>query len=292
MFPKGVYPAAVTPFLPNGKVDMPAVARLLAHFEAAGCVGVTLAGSNGEGPSLSAVEKRDLIKEAIPLKGTLNLMLGVCTSSLNEAQWLCDQAAKAGALAVTLMPPGYFREADPRGILDWFHTILKDAPLPILIYNFPQRCGFTLEPQFLSELAEHANFAGVKDSSGEIANLPTFKRVLPDHALFVGNEILLWPALDQGWSGTISGAANALAPWLCRIVAEFGTESGETKFELVRGPLQILRDSPQPSVYKAILHKIGVLPSDTMRLPLQACDDEAIVSIIEKMQERLGSLAG
>src|SRR5436305_4424299 len=108
---RGIYPAAVTPFDEKGRVDILCVARLLAWFEAAGCKGAVLAGTNGEGPSLSATEKRDLIREAIPLRGKLDIILGIATSSLEEAVWSCNQAQNAGAVAALVMPPSYFREA-------------------------------------------------------------------------------------------------------------------------------------------------------------------------------------
>src|SRR5438270_11988307 len=107
----GVYPAAVTPFDAKGRVDMVSVAKLLAWFEAGGCAGAVLAGTNGEGPSLSPVEKRDLLRDAkrsIPSppapsppegRGGLDLILGIATSSSDEALWLCKQATALGATA-------------------------------------------------------------------------------------------------------------------------------------------------------------------------------------------------
>src|SRR5690242_13518793 len=119
LFP-GIYPAAVTPFDSKGRVDMVSMAKLLAWFESGGCAGAVLAGTNGEGPSLSAVEKRDLLKASMPLRGKLDLILGVATCSSDEAIWLCKQAANDGAAAVLLMAPYYFREASDAGIAEWF----------------------------------------------------------------------------------------------------------------------------------------------------------------------------
>src|SRR5688500_12308551 len=69
----GVYPAAVTPMDGEQRVDEPSLAKLLAWFEAAGCRGAVLAGTNGEGPSLSATEKRELIACAAGMRGKLEL---------------------------------------------------------------------------------------------------------------------------------------------------------------------------------------------------------------------------
>src|SRR5690349_13881865 len=131
----GLYPASVTPFDSEGQIDLPSLAKLLAYFEASGCRGVVLAGTNGEGPSLSAVEKRDLIREAMPTRGRLDVILGVATPSLEEAVWLNNQAAKAGAIASLVMPPGYFREASEEGVEGWFMQVLDRSKLPIIVYN-------------------------------------------------------------------------------------------------------------------------------------------------------------
>src|SRR5438132_298207 len=115
---RGCYPAAVTPFREDGEVDQPGMARLLAWFESQGCAGAVLAGTNGEGPSLSAIEKRDLLRAMMPVRGSIDLILGVATPSLSEAVWSCKQAAKIGAAAALVMAPGYFREATEQGIED------------------------------------------------------------------------------------------------------------------------------------------------------------------------------
>src|SRR5579862_8782912 len=126
----GCYPAAITPLGADGEVDQPGMARLLAWFESKGCAGAVIAGTNGEGPSLSAIEKRDLLRTMMPVKGKLDLILGVATPSLSEAIWSCQQAAKAGAKAALVMAPGYYREASEDGICDWFVELMNKADLP------------------------------------------------------------------------------------------------------------------------------------------------------------------
>jgi 4-hydroxy-tetrahydrodipicolinate synthase len=123
--------------------DHAGIARLLAHFEACGCQGAVIAGTNGEGPSLSAGEKRDLLKSASAARGKLTLILGVATSSLDEAHWLCRRAAELEASAVLLMPPSYFRSVTEDAIVDWFLWVLDRSPVPILVYNLPKFTGWT-----------------------------------------------------------------------------------------------------------------------------------------------------
>lgn len=273
----GVYPASVTPLDDKGRVDIGAMARLLAWFEAAGCKGAVLAGTNGEGPSLSATEKRDLISQAMPAKGKLDLILGVATSSLEEAVWSCNQAHRSGAIAALVMAPSYFREASDDGIVAWFRALMDRTEMPILVYNFPQRTGITISAEMMGQLATHDRFAGAKDSSGSEQNLTGYAQALEGSAkaLYVGNETLLLKALGSGWTGTISGASNVMPYPLACIVEDWvggRTESAEAKFEIAVKAIEALRGSPQPATNKALLQDIGVLPSKSVRLPLTEGD--------------------
>ena len=295
MLEPGVYPAAVPPMTADGAVAGPSVARLLAYFEAAGCKGVVLAGTNGEGPSLSAYEKRDLLRLANSCKGTLQLVLGVATPSLDEARWLCEQGGKNVAGAVLAMPPSYFRAATEEGILEWFTTLADGSPVPILAYNFPKMTGFTMSSAFIAELAAHPNVVGFKDSSGEPANLATFSprpsggegsgvRGNRERKLFVGDETLLMDALAEGWTGTISGAANCVPQWLSQVVAA----RDAVKFSVVLPVIKAIRSQPQPATNKAVLHALGVISTPHPRLPLKATDPRPV---LEAMEHHLGITA-
>jgi 4-hydroxy-tetrahydrodipicolinate synthase len=289
----GVYPAAVTPFDDRGRVDMAAVARLLAWFETCGCAGAVLAGTNGEGPSLSAVEKRDLIENAMHLRGALKLVLGVATPSLHEAQWLCRRAGDAGAEAALVMPPFYYRDAPEEGIERWFMALLDGAPLPLILYNFPQKAGFALSSTLVEKLCRHPRCAGVKDSSGEPENLSPYREAVQrdDQGLFVGYEPLLMDALRAGWSGSISGAANVAPLPLSAVVEDFHLgkcESAEAKFSLLQPVLEESRKLKQPAHYKGVLERFGVIPNGCVRPPLAEADPAAADCLAEMIRRVCG----
>jgi|CXWL01.1.fsa_nt_gi 4-hydroxy-tetrahydrodipicolinate synthase len=294
MIRPGVYPASVTPFTEKGRIDPNGVARLLSFFDASGCQGAVLAGTNGEGPSLSAVEKRDLLQLAVPLKGKLDLILGVATPSLDEAQWLCKRAAEFGATAVLLMPPFYFKSASDQAIVDWFLEILDKSPAPILAYNFPKATGITISAKMMEDLASHSNLAGCKDSSGDRQNLVEYRQAIqrPDQVLFVGDETLLLDALESGWTGTISGASNILCRFLSAVVGDWvdgNRESAGVKFELALPVISRLRASVQPSMNKACLATLGVIERSDVRLPLTSSQPEEAQRLLAEVTAALGS---
>lgn len=285
VLPPGVYPASVTPFGPDGRVDGPSVARLLAWFEAAGCEGAVLAGTNGEGPSLSAVEKRDLLRLANDWRGRLRLVLGIATPSLTEAEWLCQQAGKNGADAVLVMPPGYFRAVTQDAVARWIEALADASPVPMLVYNFPKMTGVTLEPETIARMAAHERVVGVKDSSGETGNLAAYRQAVPDgKALLVGDETLLLDALKAGWTGSISGAANVVPHWLARVVRSWHTgdaQDAETAFAAALPAIRAVRAATQPTANKAVLASLGVLSDPSPRLPLEPVDGSALAEAIQ-----------
>ncbi|MFQ3677559.1 MAG: dihydrodipicolinate synthase family protein [Fimbriimonadaceae bacterium] len=291
MLAAGVYPASVTPFDPKGRVDRAAVARLLAFFESEGCRGAVLAGTNGEGPSLSAVEKRDLIQSSLSLRGKLDLVLGIATPSIEEAVWLAKQAVDAKAVLV--MPPGYFRTASEEGVAAWFESLLERSPSPVLVYNFPKMTGITLSADLIARLGRHERMIGVKDSSGDRGNLVPYRQALTrsDQSLFVGDETLLIDALDAGWSGTISGLANVMPRMLAAIVDDFragNRESARAKFAVAAPAMHELRRFPQPSAHKSVLRRMGILPSGAMRLPLLEATPDTVEEELRILRESVG----
>jgi 4-hydroxy-tetrahydrodipicolinate synthase len=294
MLAPGVYPASVTPMTDDGRVDLPCLVRLLALFESQGCRGAVIAGTNGEGPSLGAIEKRDMARAAVAGRGNLDIVLGIATPSLEDAQWLASQASKAGVAALLVMAPSYFREATPDGIRRWFLELMDSVDARFVVYNFPQRTGIALDAATMGRLAEHDRMIGLKDSSGDPANLPAYAEALrgTGKGLFVGNETLLWDALEAGWTGTISGAANVLGRWLVQVIAEReqDPDAARAKFELVRRALEKLRGAPQPETNKALLHRIGVLPTPALRLPLTRGSDEAVDAVQGPIEALLGPL--
>lgn len=289
----GVYPAAVTPFDEKGRVDFGSVAKLLAWFEASDCTGVVLAGTNGEGPSLSATEKRELIEKGMSLRGKLDLILGIATPSLEEAAWLCRRAADCGAVAALVMPPFYFREATEQAVEAWFLQLMDRSPSPVIVYNFPKRAGITLSADLIERLGAHDNMAGVKDSSGDRENLAGYRAALmrSDQVLFVGDETLLLEALLAGWSGSISGAANSIPLPLSTLVADFlngKRDSAEAKFRIVEPVIEAIRRHPQPASHKMLLHLWGVLARPDVRLPLTNRSREQVAELAELIRSKTG----
>lgn len=273
----GAYTALVTPFDASGGIDYPGVARLLAWHEANGMDGVVVAGTNGEGPSLSAIEKRDLLRFAVEHSGALKIILGAGTCSITEAIWLSDQAKKAGAVASLVLPPFYF-PASQTGLKNWFEELLRSCDLPCLIYNFPKTTGITLEIELVEALFGFEHCIGIKDSSGENDLLDKYLAIANEanKSVFVGDERLILRSMSKGGLGTISGLANSFPALIARQVKEKSDALQSFVDEAVRR----VKSHPQPAVHKMILDHRG-LPGGAVRPPLEPLTAAAATEVIE-----------
>ncbi len=272
----GAYTALITPFLEDGSIDFPGLARLLAWHESEGMDGVVVGGTNGEGLSLSAIEKRDLVRFAVQNAGKLHVIAGLGTCSITEAVWLSEQAKKAGALASLALPPFYFRSASESGMRDWFLELFDASDLPCILYNFPKMTGFTFSECVLESLFARENCIGIKDSSGDPQLLQVFLQIAQKHdkSVLVGDERLLLECLNGGGAGTISGLANSFP----RLVSRLCRERSEPLQELVSQACAALKKHPQPAVHKFVLAQKG-LPGGRLRLPLEEISAEAQLEV-------------
>jgi dihydrodipicolinate synthase/N-acetylneuraminate lyase len=262
----------ITPFDERGEIDWPGVARLLAHNEAEGMTGVVVAGTNGEGPSLSAVERRDLVRFAVQHAGRLQIIAGLATCSLSEAIWLSCQAEKAGAVASLALPPFYFRSAEEDGIANWFEGLFASTDLPCILYSFPKMTGIAFSEGLASRLLQNERVAGIKDSSGDEETVRMFLRIAAQHskAALVGDERLLKKTLDAGGRGTISGLANSFPS----LVARQATENSAVLQTLIDEAVSQIKVHPTPAVHKFVLSHRG-LPGGGLRAPLMPLSTKA-----------------
>ncbi|GIV04581.1 MAG: putative DapA-like lyase [Fimbriimonadales bacterium] len=263
----GVHVAAITPFTAEGSIDAPYFARLLAYFEANGAQGVVVAGSTGEGPSLSAPEKSQLYELAVQAKGNLQITAGVLVCSLDEALYLARQAYKVGCDALMVAPPFYY-SAGLHGLINFYKAVLDGSRLPVILYNIPQRTRHKITPELINVLLEHPNLLGVKDSSGSVRSLNQFVKYIPRLRVWVGEEKLLLKCLQRGGAGSISGLANVYLARMARLCEAFRRgEACDGLQSLIDTAADIIDAFPAPANFKFALTLAG-FPETHVRPPL------------------------
>ncbi len=213
----GILPPITTPFDSGGGLDTGALANNVERYNQAGLAGYLAFGSNGEAVHLTADDRRRVLETLRRTAATGRVVIaGVNEQSTAAAIEATHQAAGAGADAVLVITPYFYKSAMTGGVLRGFFEDVADAStLPVLAYNIPQNTGVTIAPRTLAELSRHSNLVGVKDSSGNQGALSdTLRRVPADFTVLVGNAGILYPALAMGAAGGILAVA-CIAPEAC-----------------------------------------------------------------------------
>ncbi len=265
--PSGVFAPIPTPLGTDGLFDPAAQVAHLRWLASEGLDGALILGTNGEFPSLSLDERRVVASTAGTADSGLKLMLGVGSCALPEVMSMLDTAADCGFGSVLCPPPFYFRAAPVEGLAEFFRRVLDHSSLPVLLYHIPKVTGVPISDDLLDAVGHHDRLAGVKDSSGDRAELARLTTRFPDGAYFVGNDHLVRACVEAGGCGSITAAAS-VAPDLVRAV-----QGGEAE----QGTLDEVRDLLEeyglgPSV-KAILGSRG-LGEFATRPPLRGLEPE------------------
>ncbi len=143
--------------------------------------------------------------------------IGSC--ALPEALELLEHAAENDFDAVLCPPPFYFQNAPDDGLIEFFQQVLDAAKLPVLLYHIPQLTGQPIGDAILSAQKGHENFAGIKDSTGDPAEM---KRLLPHcegKSYLVGNDKLIVECYAAGGQGRISAAASVVPDLVASVKA-------------------------------------------------------------------------
>lgn len=206
---QGIFPPVVTPFQPDGGLDLRAFeANLAAHAQQA-FAGFLVLGSNGEAASLDVQEKLALVRAARRQVAGRLLLVGTGCESTSATIALTRAVADEGADAALVLTPHYYRTQMTTDALRQHFTAVADAaPIPVLLYSVPQFTGLSLAPNLATELAEHDNVRGLKESSGDVGLLGRIVASAPERfAVMCGAAPVLYPALCSGAAGGIVAAA-------------------------------------------------------------------------------------
>ena len=217
----GLFAAVATPIDNDGRFDEPAFDRLVDFLLAAGVDGICIGGATGEYPHFEVAERTTAIQRAAQrLTGDRALLVGIGSSSVRRTLELGEAAMAAGARALLLPMPMFFRyqQDDLRAFASHVSRTLK---APCLLYDLPD---FTngLAPDTSIELMRDEEFIiGIKDSSGQAGNMTRFTEARQDRdwTLLVGDDRLLRAGLEAGWDGGISGVACCCPELLVALAA-------------------------------------------------------------------------
>lgn len=170
MLLNGIFPPITTPYYPDGKIYFRKLEHNVARYSRTPLGGIVVLGSSGESLMLSDDEKRSVLKCAIESASADKVMVaGTGIESAIETLRLTEYAAELGYDVAMVRTPHYYKnESIAENQLAFYRFVADRSPLPVIIYNFPQSTGYDMPADVVTELAEHPNVIGIKESSGAI----------------------------------------------------------------------------------------------------------------------------
>ena len=214
--PRGVIPPLVTPFAGEA-FDRKAFVFNIQRYNKTALAGYLALGSNGEGVLQSDDDVIKVLEVAHEERAKEKwLIAGTGRESTRGTIELTRRAAKAGAQAVLVVPPSYFRGSMTDSALSSHYRAVADASeVPVLLYHVPKFSPVTLTPRLILSLAEHPNIQGIKETSGDLTLFTSLlKDRPPSFRVYMGSANLFLAALVLGADGGILALAN-VAPKLC-----------------------------------------------------------------------------
>ena len=213
----GVLLPTTTPFSQDGQIDEAALTTNLDRWAKAGVAGFVLLGSTGERVHINEREYAQLVtlarKEvAVDLAFIVGAGQQSTLGSINEV----GVAAQAGADAVLVITPHFYRSAiSQEALIDYYSAVADASDVPVLLYSMPALTGIKIEPETIARLSDHSNIIGVKDSSNDMVGFKRTVELCPtDFAVMTGNGTVLFDALKHGATGAIL-AVGCVVPEVC-----------------------------------------------------------------------------
>lgn len=284
---KGSAVALVTPFHSDGSVNYEKLSELVEWQISESTDAIVACGTTGESSTLDNDEHLAVIEHIIKaVAGRVPVIAGTGSNDTAYGVWLSKEAEKLGADALLVVTP-YYNKPTQKGLIANFTAIADAVNIPIILYSVPGRTGVNIEPATVAELAKHSNIAGIKEASGNIAQVAEIARLIPeDFAMYSGNDEMVVPLLSLGGQGVISVVANIKPRETHDMVMNFlkGDVAASRKIQLELKPLiDSLFCESNPIPVKTALNLMG-MEVGPLRLPLTDMADNTLARLTSEMK--------
>lgn len=289
---KGIITAMVTPFNEDQTINRSATKALINRLIEKGVAGLFILGTNGEFHVMDRAEKvafADLVVNETA--GRVPVYVGTGGLQTDEVISLSNEMAAIGADALSVINP-YFVGLTEAELINHYRKIADEVSVPIILYNIPKNTGMNISREVVEALASHPNIIGIKDSSGELANMASYLEAASGQSFAVlsGSDSLILKALEIGATGAVAATSNVLTRndvaiythWLAGELAE--AQAMQESIEEFR---RVLKFGTLPSVLKEALTLQGIevgaprLPV----LPLSEADREEVARVIANYEK-------
>lgn len=285
--------AIVTPMKDNLDVNFDKLEELIEFHVANGTDCIIIAGTTGEGSTLTMEEHRQVIKAAVDFTNhRIPVVAGTGSNCTRTAIQLTKEAEEDGADGALIVTP-YYNKATQTGLIQHYSQIARETKLPIILYNVPSRTGCNIMPETVAALVkENDNIVGLKEATGNMSQaIKTMNLCDGKLDLYSGEDSLVVPLLSIGGIGVISVIANIAPRQTHDMVAGYLAGDTDRALALQMKSLDLvdaLFSEVNPIPVKKAMNLMG-LQAGPLRAPL--CEmSEANTAVLEKAMKAYGLL--
>ena len=286
--------ALVTPFRSDQSLDEETLRKLVRRQIDAGINFLVPCGTTGESPTLTRTEHLRVVEITLEeAKGKVPVLAGAGGYNTHEVVELARELESMGADGILSVTP-YYNKPTPEGLYQHYKAIAGAIRVPIIVYSIQGRTGINVEPATLARLAEIPNIAGVKEASGNIAQMANILHLLPsDFTVLCGDDAITIPLMSLGGRGVISVVSNQIPGEMTQLAQACLRGDFETARQIQRRYLPLMNVNfieANPIPVKAAMAMMGLL-EPVYRLPMCPANDTSLKRI-EAVLEAAGLLKG
>lgn len=283
----GTTVALVTPFDTTGRLDVPALKRLVEWQIAEGIDNLLVAGTTGESATLTSSEHRFLLEVTLEQAGgRVPVVCGTGSNSTAKTLEATAMAERSGADAVLVVTP-YYNKPTQDGLFEHYRAVAESTALPVIAYNVPGRTGCNLNAGTTLRLARLPNVVAVKEASGNLVQIMTVLRDRPEGFLVLsGDDAVTLPLIAAGADGVVSVVANEVPGPFSRMVRAARAGDWATARNLHFQLLDLMEVNfieSNPIPVKAALAMMGRI-EEVLRLPLVPMSEPNRLRLLETLR--------
>ena len=281
--------AIVTPMKDNLEVNYDKLEELIDFHVKGGTDCIVIAGTTGEGATLSMEEHRNVIRAAVEFtRHRIPVVAGTGSNCTKTAIQLTQEAEEDGADGALIVTP-YYNKATQTGLIKHYSQIASETKLPIILYNVPGRTGCNIQPETVATLVrENENIVGLKEATGNMAQASKTMYLCDGKLdLYSGEDGLVEPWMAIGGLSVNSVIANIAPQQTHEMYASYMAGDREKALELQMKSLPLvdaLFSEVNPIPVKRALNLLG-MEVGSLRAPLCEMSDANAAVLKQAMVE-------
>ena len=283
----GMATAIVTPMTETG-IDYEALGHFIEFQIESGINAIVVMGTTGENATIEPADQAKVIEYTVKkVAHRVPVIAGTGTNNTEHVLANTRAACAAGADAILVVTP-YYNKATQKGLIQHFTTVADVSTVPMIIYNVPGRTGCNLLPKTVAKLAEHPNIVGIKEATGNMAQMVEIMHLCGDKLdVYSGEDALTVPMMAMGAAGTISVLSNVVPRQAVAMTDACiaGDYAAAAKMQCDMLPLiNALFSEVNPIPVKAATAAMG-FGDDYLRLPLTPMEPQNRAVLFDEMRK-------